>query len=278
MRISVRHETRYDYEEPVTGAVMRLRLVPPTTSAQSVLNWTVRVNDKAIERWVPTGYGDVEAVWRAAGRVSEVHIVAEGAVNTIDVAGVSRFESAPRPSLFMRATPITAGGPEIAALSMSARSEQGPLDSLHRLCKRVHETVAYKPGCTTVSTTAAEALEQGAGVCQDQSHIFIAAARMLGIPARYVTGYLRDPERPDDEHDPHAWCEAWVEGLGWVGFDPTLGHCPVDGHVRLTIGLDALDAAPIRFTVSHGGEAALSNDVQIVSLPLDDAAQVQTQQ
>ncbi len=83
--------------------------------------------------------------------------------------------------------------------------------------------------------------------------MFIAAARLLGIPARYVTGYLRDPERPDDEHDPHAWAEGWIDGLGWVAFDCSLGACPVEGHVRLTVGLDAQDAAPVRAVLSQAG-------------------------
>lgn len=279
MRISIRHETRYDYEEPVAGAVMRLRLVPPTTNGQSVLNWRVSVNGEPVERWITGGYGDSETVWRAAGRVSEITIVAEGEVSTIDTAGVTkRLPGEAPPMLFLRSTRLTGPSDGLAALAASARSERGPLDSLHRLCDLVHEAVVYKGGSTSVATTAAEALEQGSGVCQDQSHVFIAAARLLGIPARYVVGYLRDPERPDDEHDAHAWAEAWLDGLGWVGFDCTLGHCPKEGHVRLSVGLDAADAAPIRGVVSHGGEATLSNDVQIVPLPLDGGVQAQTQQ
>jgi transglutaminase-like putative cysteine protease len=279
MRVSVRHETRYEYDEPVAGAVMRLRLVPPSNAGQSVLNWTVTVNEQPIERWITSGFGDQEALWRAPGRVSEVVIIAEGEVTTFNTAGVSKpIPGEARPTLFLVPTPLTARSPALEAFALSVRSDQGPLDSLHRLCTLVHDEVSYKAGVTSVATTAAEALELGMGVCQDQTHIFIAAARILGIPARYVTGYLRDPERPDNEHDPHAWAEAWVEGIGWIGFDSTLGHCPVEGHVRLTIGLDAADAAPIRGVVSYGGEASLSNDVQIAALPLDGSAQSQTQQ
>lgn len=279
MRISIRHETRYDYEEPVAGAVMRLRLVPPTTASQRVLSWQVTVNEQPVERWITTGFGDREAVWRAPGRVSEIRIVAEGEVVTTDCAGVSKpLPGEARPTLFLVPTPLTAPSEALKDLALSVRSDQGALDSLHRLCERVHEEIVYKAGVTTSETTAAEALELGMGVCQDQAHIFIAAARSLGIPARYATGYLRDPERPDDEHDPHAWAEAWVEGIGWIGFDATLGHCPAEGHVRLSVGLDAADAAPIRGVVSHGGAATLSNDVQIAALPLDGAAQTQTQQ
>jgi transglutaminase-like putative cysteine protease len=279
MRINIRHETRYAYEELVNGAVLRLRLKPSTSSCQTVHHWRVSVNDAPVERWVTTGYGDNEAVWRAPGKLSEIVIIAEGEVTTIDTAGVLRKQhGALRPLPFLRDTALTAPSSGLRDLAASVRSEIGSLDSLHRLCKAVHETVAYKTGVTTFETTAAEALEHGHGVCQDQSHIFIAAARLLGIPARYVTGYLRDPERPDDEHDPHAWAEAWVEEIGWVAFDSSLGNCPMEGHVRLTVGLDAADASPIRAIAGRARSVDFSSDVQIAALPLNDSGQSQTQQ
>lgn len=279
MRIRLRHVTRYDYAEPAAGVVMRLRLRPASSNGQAVERWSVGVNGKPVERWITNGYGDAEALWRASGRVEAVEIVAEGEVTTVDCAGVLRpFDGEARPQLFLRATDLTGIDDGIAALAREASSADGPLPSLHNLCVLVHGTVAWRAGSTTVETTAAEALAQKAGVCQDQAHIFIAAARSLGIPARYVAGYLRDAERPDSEHDPHAWAEAFVEGLGWIGFDCTLGHCPMDGHVRLCCGLDAADAAPIRGVMLPVAETRLTHDVQIASLPLDEAAQTQTQQ
>jgi len=279
MRISIRHETSYDYDDPAAGVVMRLNLMPASHNGQIVERWTVSVNGEPVERWVVNGYGDSEAVWRAPGRVDAVTIVAEGDIRTVDCAGVVRpYDGEPQPQLFLRGTPLTQVDEAIADLAERARSADGPLASLHRLCILVNEEIAWRAGSTTSATTAAEALAQGAGVCQDQTHIFIAAARTLGIPARYVTGYLRDLELPDAEHDPHAWAEAHVAGLGWVGFDCTLGRCPMDGHVRLSCGLDAADAAPIRGVMTPGGETRLSHDVQIASLPLDDGAQAQTQQ
>ena len=278
MRISIRHETRYDYGEPMGGVVMRLNLMPASNNAQSVQRWAVSVNGKPIERWVVNGYGDSEAIWRAPGRVDSVTVVAEGDVRTIDTAGVILpFIGEARPQLFLRSTPLTQISDALTAFAERARSPDGNLASLHQLCDLVHEEIAYRADSTTVETTAAQALVQGWGVCQDQAHIFVAAARSLGIPARYVTGYLHDPERPGEDHVPHAWAEAHVEGLGWVGFDSTLGSCPIDGHVRMTCGLDAADAAPIR-GVMAGSEMKLSYDVQIASLPLENGGQAQTQQ
>lgn len=279
MRISIRHETRYDYAEPAAGVVMRLRLKPLSSNAQAVGNWAVSVNDKPIEHWITNGFGDAEALWRAPGRVDSVTIVAEGEVQTFDRAGVTKpLDGEARPLLFLRPTPLTEIDEAIAALAERARAADGALSSLHTLKDLIHTEIAYKAGSTSFETTAAEALALKSRVCQDHSHIFIAAARSLGVPARYVVGYLRDAERPDSDHDSHAWAEAFLEGLGWVGFDCTLGSCPVDGHVRLCCGLDAADAAPIRGVMLPGGETTLSHDVQIATLPLDEAAQTQTQQ
>jgi len=279
MRISIRHETRYDYAEEAAGVFMRLRLWPRTTNGQTVESWRVLVNDTHVPQLTVDGYGDGETVWRAPGRVDSAVIVAEGDVSTIDCAGVTRpLIGEVRPDLFLRETELTAPDEALRALAEAARGGDGPLASLHALCVLVNETVPWRAGSTSVGTSAAEALALGGGVCQDQTHIFIAAARVLGIPSRYVVGYLRDPERPDSDHDPHAWAESWIDGLGWIGFDCTLGHCPVEGHVRLCCGLDAADAAPIRGVMIAAGETKLSHDVQIASLPLNDAAQAQTQQ
>jgi len=280
MRISIRHETRYDYAEPAAGVFMRLRLWPRTTNGQTVESWQVSVNGATVRQLTVNGYGDGEAVWRAPGRVETVTIVAEGDVATIDCAGVTRaLPGEVQPRLFLRETPLTAPDEALRALAEQVRSPDGDaLSSLHALCVRIGEAVPWRAGSTTVETTAAEAFAQRAGVCQDQTHIFIAAARALGIPTRYVVGYLRDPERPDSDHDPHAWAESWLDGLGWVAFDCTLGHCPVEGHVRLCCGLDAADAAPIRGVMLSAGETKLSHDVQIANLPSGDAAQAQTQQ
>lgn len=279
MRISIRHETRYDYAEPVAGVFMRLRLWPRSTAGQTVERWQVTVNGGEIAPLIANGYGDGETVWRAPGRVEAVTIVAEGDVATLDCQGVTpALPGEVRQSMFLRDTPLTQPDDALRALADQASRAEGELASLHALCGLVREAVPWRAESSTVATTAAQALAQSAGVCQDQTHIFIAAARCLEIPARYVVGYLRDPERPDSDHDPHAWAEAWLDGLGWVGFDCTLGHCPVDGHVRLCCGLDAADAAPIRGVLAGPSESRLSHDVQIASLPPDGSAQAQAQQ
>ena len=114
----------------------------------------------------------------------------------------------------------------------------------------------------STGTTAAEAFALKRGVCQDLSHIFIAAARGLGVPARYISGYFRRSDVVDQEAG-HAWAEAHVPDLGWVAFDPANGMCATDAHVRVAVGLDYLSAAPVRGTRYGGGGEALAVKIQV---------------
>jgi transglutaminase-like putative cysteine protease len=126
----------------------------------------------------------------------------------------------------------------------------------------VHGAIRYEIGATHAHTSAAEALADGRGVCQDHAHIFISAARVLNIPARYVNGYfISGVEGPSEAH--HAWAEAWVDGLGWVGFDASNLTCPTERYVRLACGLDAATAAPIRGLQRGGQHEALDVVVEV---------------
>jgi transglutaminase-like putative cysteine protease len=128
-------------------------------------------------------------------------------------------------------------------------------------------------GATTPDHTAAAAWAQKQGVCQDHAQIFIACARRLGIPARYVSGHLHRRDGVIDQDAAHAWAEAHVEGLGWVGFDPANGVCPTEHYVRVACGLDALGATPIRGTSYGGGGERMT-----VALRVRHMQQTQQQQ
>jgi transglutaminase-like putative cysteine protease len=130
------------------------------------------------------------------------------------------------------------------------------LPMLHRLSALVLEAVDYVPGETSVHTSAEEAALIGAGVCQDHAHIFIGAARALGVPARYVSGYLMMDDRIEQEAG-HAWAEAHVEGLGWVGFDVSNGISPDERYVRVATGRDYGEAAPLTGVSYGAGESLL---------------------
>lgn len=273
MRVSIRHVTRYSYSPPAQRTALRVKLFPSTFQTQRVESWVVTVNGSPVPAMFTNGFGDAEAVWTAHNPVEALELVAEGVVETEDSAGIVRgFNEASRPGVFLRGTALTAASPDLRALSDSAR-RNSHLASLHALSELVREHVVYTPGATHAAVTANDALTLGKGVCQDQAHVFVAAARMAGWPARYVVGYLTQgiAQQPDT----HAWAEAFVPELGWVGFDPANRQCPTDAYVRLASGLDAVDAAPIRGCISHGVHEVLSAQVEITQA--SDSTQQQSQ-
>jgi transglutaminase-like putative cysteine protease len=135
--------------------------------------------------------------------------------------------------------------------------QEDALSSLHALMLGIRDRMQFEPGITEVATDADTALRLGRGVCQDLSQIFIAAARHLGVPARYVSGHYAAADHPEQEAA-HAWAEGFVPGLGWVSFDPTHGVCGTEGHVRVAVGLDSRDAAPVRGSRRGGGLESLA--------------------
>jgi transglutaminase-like putative cysteine protease len=244
MLISVRHVTRYRYAEPVTYTIQSLRLTPASFKGQRVLDWQVRAGGARPALQFRDGFGNVVHLITVNARHEELEIEAGGTVETQDCNGVvaGLAKSAP-PRVFLKETAQTKPDVAIRALAEAVHGKD-TLERLHVLLSAVRDRVEYVPGATDTHTSAAEALADGKGVCQDHAHIFIAAARTLAIPARYVTGYLvLDGQSTADAH--HAWAEAWVEGLGWVGFDVANRVCPTDCYVRLACGLDAGYAAPI---------------------------------
>jgi len=261
MRLTVRHATTYTYDPPADRCALRLRLYPPTFSGQRVLKWTVSVNEQVVPALMTTATGDRESIWTRANAGAEISVVAEGEVDTDDTAGVLRgLKDATRPQIFLRATPLTEADARIQSLARDLAGEK-PLDRMHALFNSIADVIAYKPSTTSSSTTAAQALKAGKGVCQDHAHVFVSAARSIGVPARYVVGYLLAQDTKLTET--HAWAEAWVPEIGWVGFDAANRLCPTDRYVRLGCGLDAADAAPIRGNVTGNSQERLSASVDI---------------
>ena len=269
MRLTVRHATIYTYDPPAERCALRVRLFPPSFDSQRVKSWAVSVNGEPVQALLTTATADREAIWSCHGGGEEIAIVAEGEVETADSAGVVRgLRETVRPAVYLRKTPLTEADKKIEALAAGVTGE-APLERMHSLFNAVADAVAYKPGATASHTTAAQALKAGHGVCQDHAHVFISAARSLRVPARYVVGYLLAAEEKLTET--HAWAEAFVQDIGWVGFDPANRLCPTDRYVRLGCGLDAADAAPIRGNVVGGPKERLSASVDISEM------QVQTQ-
>ena len=244
MRLSIRHATTYSYETAPDRCALRLRLYPPACDTQRVISWTVSVNGQPVPALLTTATGDRESIWTCLGATQTLEVVAEGEVETKDGAGVVRgLRDSMRPSVFLRTSPLTESSKAIEEMAAGVTGAS-PLDRLHALMAVVANTVDYRPGSTSSATTAAQAVKAGAGVCQDHAHVFISAARTLRVPARYVVGYLLALDEKLTET--HAWAEAHIPEIGWVGFDPANRLCPTDRYVRLGCGIDSSDAAPIR--------------------------------
>ena len=263
MKLLVRHQTVYRYEAAAGRVAMRLKLMPSDTHAQKVLEWQVSVNGEVVDGFHRNGLGEMEAIWIRHDRLDDAVIIAEGLVETRDVSGVlGPMKRGVDPRYFLRETPLTRASDAIRDMALSLPDDDGPLSRLHALSTAVREAVAYRSGVTTSGTTAAESFAMGAGVCQDHAQIFIAGARAMGIPARYVSGYLL-AEDDDALHETHGWVEALVPDLGWVGFDPSNQICVTERYLRLASGLDADAAAPIRGSVTIVGDIWIDADVRI---------------
>lgn len=263
MLISVRHVTRYRYDTPARFQVQSLRLTPCSFDGQRVVSWVLKA--PSINRSVRfrDGFGNIGHLLAVHEPLDELVIEADGVVETMDRAGVVRglVETAPT-RVYLRQTPCTA--PDAAITELAASLPDGDtLSRMHALMHAVRDRIDYKIGVTSARTTAAEALAAGRGVCQDHANVFVSTARVMGVPTRYVSGYFLDGSDAPSEAA-HAWCEAHVEGIGWIAFDPANRFCPTDHYVRVACGLDATSAAPVRGTRagSSGGDLDVVVEVQ----------------
>jgi transglutaminase-like putative cysteine protease len=246
--------------------VQVLRLPPRNHDGQFVVAWRIDVSENCQLDRDEDAFGNVIHVLNAEGPLSELHLTVDGEVETQDTHGVVRgaVERFP-PSLYLRETPLTRTSPAIAEFARAVCEDEGgePLATLHALVRRLHGDMAFDTSPTSTGTSAAEAFALRRGVCQDFTHIFIAAARSLAIPARYVGGYFHRIDGVVEQEAGHAWAEAHVPDLGWVAFDPTNGISATDAHVRVAAGLDYLGAAPVRGSRQGGAGESLEVAVRV---------------
>lgn len=205
------------------------------------------------------GYGNRTHLVAIVAPHVATRLVATGLVETsVPLAGAHERPPSLPASYWLRPTRHTCPGPEVARftrdgafVSVSGGDPASVYGQLVELMRRVRDRVDFRVGATDVLTTADEALRQGAGVCQDHAHVMVAVARSLGIPARYVSGYLW-PGHQAVTQASHAWVDAFVPGLGWLSFDPANACRPTTAYVRVAVGLDYFDAPPVR-GVRRGG-------------------------
>lgn len=253
MRIAIDHETRYTYDAPVRSSTQYLRLTPRDSSRQRVLEWRLEAPGRPVR--TEDGFGNVLHVLTLDNPMSEIRIRARGVVD----ASSALDDTDPvtlSPLLFTRATPLTMPDEALTEVAETYRRRVGTAAGLRDLATAILRRMPFKPGETHVASSAAEAFAIGSGVCQDHAHVFIACCRVLGIPARYVSGYVYSPGHAENHVASHAWAEAWVVDH-WRSFDIANSCAAGEFHVKLAIGADYFDACPVRGTRAGGGTESM---------------------
>ncbi len=255
MRLRISHTTRYEFEAPAAYGLQQLRTTPKSTRAQNVLRWQTAIEGGRDELEYDDHHRNHVTLVSFEPGTTSVTVQGEGEVELAETHGVLGPHLGYVPLwLFERPTPLTRAGRACREIVSEVEGE-GLLAELHDLSQRIAAAVRYETGVTHPGWTAEDALREGHGVCQDHAHVFIACARAMGCPARYVSGYLMMNDRVAQDAM-HAWAEAHVDGLGWVGFDVSNGISPDTRYVRVATGLDYAEAAPISGTrFGHGGES-----------------------
>lgn len=265
MRLLIEHRTEYRFSEPQRRLIQLLRVTPPSFEGQAVVDWQIDVDCDARLKSHRDGYGNEITMLYVDGPISSVTLTVGGEVLTEDRAGM--VEGAPEPlppMLFQRATPQTLPDAAITAFARQIEATAAaPLVRLHALNAAINQRIVFDAGDGNPHRDAAATFADGHGVCQDHAHVFCAAARLLGHPARYVSGHLWRSDGATSQPAAHAWAEAHIEDYGWIGFDPANGVCPTEAYVRVATGLDYRDAAPISGARMGGGAEALHVEVAV---------------
>ena len=258
-RLGVTHETGYDYAADVTSSYNEARMTPLTSDRQTVVQSMVRVhpNVRTYRYW--DYWGTIVDAFDIHVPHTELTITADSVVET------SRAQAAPDAiswddldtdavrDQFAELLAPTAYAPVLADAVDDLRASGSPVEACHAATDWVRDQLRYERGATTVSSSAADALAEGRGVCQDFAHVTLALLRDAGIPGRYVSGYLYpvdDAGAAKVEGQSHAWIEAWVGD--WYPLDPTSGALPGERHVVVARGRDYADVAPLK-GIYHGG-------------------------
>ena len=262
MRLFIRHQTRYVFDTPIQYALQQLRKTPRSNARQTIVHWKTSVEGGREQLSYEDHHHNIVELIAFDRGCEEMIVTSEGEVEVLDDSGMAGFHFGRTPLwYFKRETPLTTVGSGVRALARRASSES-TLDTLHQLSRIILERIRYDKTVGETHMDAETAIAQGAGVCQDHAHVFIACARELGIPARYVSGYLR-LDGQDEQQAMHAWAEAHVADLGWVGFDVSNQICPDSRYVSVATGADYVEAAPVRGSQVGGEGENLSVDITV---------------
>lgn len=259
MLITVNHTLCLTLGPGIVRSVQHVLLTPQTGPTQAVREWRIDMPGFAEAASFVDGFGNRAQLVSQQRPEAELMVSVSGVVETIDRNGViGRVAGEPPPALYRRPSPLAkAAGAITSKFRSGPKGGQGRIALLHELMARVGEVVGGAQAQSQSQSQDGQSQSQSQGEAAkvpaaDFAHAFIGAARGLEIPARYVTGYVAEH---GEEAYWHAWAEAWDEGLGWIGFDPTLGYCPTDKHIRVATGLDAGSVPPVRSVPTVGAPA-----------------------
>ena len=265
---SISHQTDYDFETTPQSVVQRLHLTPLERPYQKVLEWEVLIEGGATELEANDYHGNRVHLCHHDLEAGRIRITSRGRVEVDDISGVVGMHDNQIPiDMFRRQTSLTQPGALLGKLvaemeEYRSGGEHDDIESLHELSSKTLKRIKYSKGKTDADTTAEEAMKLGKGVCQDHVHAFLAVARTLGYPARYVSGYLMVEGEPVQEAS-HAWAEVHVDPLGWVGFDISNIISPDDRYVKLATGFDYADVVPIAGVKFGSGDETLTTQITV---------------
>ena len=266
MRLAIEHETVYTYSAPVSYTIQVLRLTPRSNAQQRVVEW--KIDSPGRRHRHADAYGNLTHTLVVNTLHSALRVAVRGLVDLTPLpdgrlAAEERAVDGALPrEVFRTATPMTEADDEVAAFARQALPQglRTPEDAL-RLASAICERVAYVSGATDVATAAADALRLGRGVCQDHAHLFLATARLHGVPSRYVSGYIFPG---DTQHvASHAWVDVWFAQTGWVSVDVTHAQFTADWHCRIAVGRDYESAGPVRGVRTGGGHEHMDVNVSV---------------
>jgi transglutaminase-like putative cysteine protease len=281
MFYSIRHITRFRYSGPVHESVMELRMQPRSETGQTLRNFQIATTPRAQLYAYTDHYGNAVYHFNVLRQHNELHIEALSVIEVKDAEPLpaaadalewqryNSFNLSSEHYDLLESSQFANNSPELKRF-MSLHNLEAPrgdpLTALKHLNGVIYDAFGYEPGVTQVHSPIAHALDEGRGVCQDFAHIMIAVVRHWGVPARYVSGYIVHRRQDKDRSAPdatHAWMEAYLPSLGWVGFDPTNNIVGTDRHIRVAVGRDYADVPPTRGTFKGDAESELGVAVRV---------------
>lgn len=269
MILAITHLTRYRYTADVTELQMELRLRPPAAGGQAVHLHRLVVRPETPVRHYVDGFGNHVHYFNLMAPHDRLEVVSETVVETSSPAEPESLDVFPADLLVFRPPVVDVAGVRRLARQTQLddpESAENVREALQRLVSSIARGFKYNLAVTTVSTSVDEVLKLRQGVCQDFAHLFIAAARAMGVPCRYVSGYVYTGSGEPVVGASHAWAQAWIPQTGWWSYDPTHPGLSFENYVRVAVGRDYRDAAPTRGV--YMGSATSELDVRVEISPV----------